>query len=95
MLESLMKSAAVELAQYKIRVNSVAPGAIKTDMNPHFTEDYIKELGKKIPAGRVGEPEDIADIAAFLCSEAARYIYGASIVVDGGMLLRPLVKNIK
>jgi len=94
MLESLMRSAAAELAEYGIRVNSIVPGAIMTDMNPHFTEDYLKEYNKKIPAGRVGYPEDIADVAAFLCSEAARYIYGSSIIVDGGMLLRPLVKKI-
>ncbi|MCL2776004.1 MAG: SDR family oxidoreductase [Oscillospiraceae bacterium] len=93
MLESLMKSAAAELAEYGIRVNSVVPGAIMTDMNPHFTEEYVKEYQKEIPAGRVGESEDIADVTAFLCSEAARYIYGSSIVVDGGVLLRPLKKS--
>lgn len=93
MLESLMRSAAAELSEYGIRVNSIVPGAVRTDMNPHFTEDYLKEYNKKIPAGRVGEPEDIADAAAFLCSDAARYIYGSSIVVDGGMLLRPLIKK--
>ena len=92
MLESLMKSAAAELSEYGIRVNSIVPGAIMTDMNPHFTEEYVKEYKQTIPAGRVGDPEDIADVTAFLCSEAARYIYGSSIVVDGGVMLRPLVK---
>ncbi|MCL2773774.1 MAG: SDR family oxidoreductase [Oscillospiraceae bacterium] len=93
MLESLMRSSAAELAEYGIRVNSVVPGAILTDMNPHFTENYVKEFQKKIPAGRVGDPEDISDVVAFLCSDAARYMYGSSIIVDGGMLLRPLNKN--
>ena len=93
MLESLMKSAASELAEYGVRVNSIVPGAILTDMNPHFTEDYLREYNKKIPAGRVGYPEDIADVAAFLCSDAARYIYGSSIIVDGGMLLKPFIKK--
>jgi len=95
MLESLMKSAAIELAEYGIRVNSVVPGAIMTDMNPHFTEEFVREYKKTIPAGRVGDPEDIADVTAFLCSDAARYIYGSSIVVDGGVLLRPLKKPLK
>lgn len=88
MLESLMKSSASELASYGIRVNSVVPGAINTDMNPHFTEESMKELGKRIPIGRVGEADDIGDVVAFLCSDAARYMSGSSIVVDGGFLLR-------
>ena len=88
MLESLMKSAAAELAGKGVRVNSVVPGAIKTDMNPHFTPEKIKEVEKMIPCGRVGESEEIADVVAFLCSDAARYMYGSSVVIDGGMLLR-------
>ena len=88
MLESLMKSSASELARQGVRVNSVVPGAIKTDMNPHFTPEKIKDLEKLIPCGRVGEPEEIADVVAFLCSDAARYIYGSSVTADGGMLLR-------
>ena len=88
MLESLMKSAASELAGKGVRVNSVVPGAINTDMNPHFTPETLLELGKIIPCGRVGEPEEIADVVAFLCSDAARYMYGSSVVADGGLLLR-------
>ena len=89
MLEALMKTSASELAQYGIRVNSVVPGAILTDMNPHFTPEKLEELSHRIPCGRVGMPDDIADVVAFLCSDAARYIYGSSLVVDGGWLLRP------
>ena len=88
MLESLMKSAASELAGKGVRVNSVVPGAINTEMNPHFTPEKLLELGKNIPCGRVGEPEEIADVVAFLCSDAARYMYGSSVVADGGLLLR-------
>lgn len=87
-LESLVKSFAAELAKYKIRVNSVAPGAVITDMNSHFTQEKIEELSSKIPLGHVGEPDEIGDVIAFLCSNAARYITGTTVVVDGGYLLR-------
>lgn len=87
-LESIMKSFAAELAPHGIRVNSLAPGAVMTDMNPHFTPEKVAELGAKIPLGRIGEPEEIGDAAAFLCSEAARYVTGATLVADGGFLLR-------
>ena len=90
MLESLMKSLASELAGKGVRVNSVVPGAINTDMNPHLTPERIKEVGKNIPCGRVGESEEVADVVAFLCSDAARYMYGSSVVVDGGLLLRKI-----
>ena len=89
MLESLMKSMAVDLAGYGIRVNSVLPGAINTDMNPHFLDaERLKKTEEKIPCGRVGESEEIADVVVFLCSDAARYMYGSSVVVDGGFILR-------
>lgn len=87
-LESIMKSFSSELAPCGIRVNSIAPGAIMTDMNSHFTPEKIVELSAKIPIGRIGEPEDIGDAAVFLCSEAARYVTGTTLVADGGYLLR-------
>ena len=88
MLEALMQTAASELARHGVRVNSVVPGAVLTDMNSHFTSEKVKKLSQKIPCGRVGTPEEIADVVAFLCSDAARYMYGSSVVVDGGILLR-------
>ncbi len=87
-LESMMKSLASELAPFGVRVNSVAPGAVLTDMNPHFTPEKIAEFSPKIPLGRIGDPEDIGGAAVFLCSPAAGYITGSTIVVDGGYLLR-------
>lgn len=87
-LESMMKSMASQLAPCGIRVNSLAPGAIMTDMNSHFTPEKIAEFSPKIPLGRIGEPEEIGDAAVFLCSDAARYITGSTLVVDGGYLLR-------
>ncbi len=87
-LEALMRCLAVDLAKEGIRVNSVAPGAIATDMNSHFNAEVIERLLPKIPLGRVGESDDIAEVVAFLASEAARYITGSTIVADGGFLLR-------
>ena len=88
MLESLMKSAAAELARHGVRVNSVVPGAVMTDMNPQFNDEIIEKVSGQIPAGRIGTPEDIADVVAFVCSDAARFMNGSSIVADGGYLLR-------
>ena len=83
-----MKSFASQLAPAGIRVNSIAPGAIMTDMNVHFTPEKVAQFSPQIPLGRIGDPEDIGDAAVFLCSDAARYITGSTLVVDGGYLLR-------
>ena len=75
----LVRGLAVELAGDGVRVNGVAPGYIRTAQT--LSEEH------SIPIGRVGEPEDIADVIVFLASEAARYITGQVIVVDGGLLV--------
>jgi glucose 1-dehydrogenase len=87
----LMRSLAQELAPSKIRVNSVAPGAIRTSINREVWADSINAaaLMKLIPYGRIGEPDDIARAIVWLASDAADYITGASIVIDGGMTLYP------
>ncbi|MGH8110647.1 MAG: glucose 1-dehydrogenase [Rhodanobacteraceae bacterium] len=87
----LMESIAQELAPQKIRVNSVCPGAIKTAINHNAwaTPAAEQSLEKLIPCKRVGVPADIARVAAWLASDEADYIYGASIFVDGGMTLFP------
>lgn len=87
-LEALMRCLAADLAKEGIRVNSVAPGAIATDMNSHFTPEVVERLSARIPLGRVGESAEIADTVVFLCSDAARYITGTTLVADGGFLLR-------
>jgi glucose 1-dehydrogenase len=87
----LMKSMAQELAPKKIRVNSIAPGAIKTDINRDAweTPEAEAELLKLIPYGRVGVPEDIARVAVWLASDASDYVTGTTLFVDGGMTLYP------
>ncbi|HEY5037219.1 MAG TPA: SDR family oxidoreductase [Chthoniobacterales bacterium] len=87
----LMKSMAQELAPKKIRVNSIAPGAIKTPINRDAwdTPEALKALLTLIPDQRVGEPEDIARTAVWLASDQSDYITGATLFVDGGMTLYP------
>ncbi len=87
----LMKSMAQELAPKKIRVNSVAPGAIATPINRAAwgTAAARKKLLKLIPDGRIGEPEDIANTVVWLASDLSDYITGTTIFVDGGMTLYP------
>jgi glucose 1-dehydrogenase len=87
----LMKSIAQEVAPYRIRVNSVCPGAIRTPINTSawYSQEAYAALMDLIPYKRIGEPEDIGRVAAFLASDQADYINGASIFVDGGMTLYP------
>ena len=87
----LMKSMAQELAPKKIRVNSIAPGAIKTPINRSAweTPEAEKELLSLIPDGRVGTPDDIARAAVWLASDASDYVTGTTLFVDGGMTLYP------
>jgi glucose 1-dehydrogenase len=87
----LMKSMAQELAPQKIRVNSIAPGAIQTPINRAAweTPEALSALLKLIPDGRIGEPDDIARAAVWLASDQSDYITGATIFVDGGMTLYP------
>lgn len=87
----LMKSVAQEVAQHRIRVNAVAPGAIKTNINREAWEsdEARTELLTKIPYNRIGETEDIGRVVAWLASDQADYITGETITVDGGMTLYP------
>ena len=83
----LTKTAARELASRGIRVNAIAPGFIETDMT-EVLSDKVKEASvSQIPLGHFGKPEDVANLAAFLASEAAAYITGQVIHCDGGMVI--------
>jgi glucose 1-dehydrogenase len=90
-LKLLMQSMAQELAAEKIRVNAIAPGAIRTAINkPAWeTEAAERSLLEHIPYGRIGEPEDVAQAAVWLASDLSDYVVGTTIFVDGGMLLYP------
>ena len=87
----LMQSLAQELAPHRIRVNSIAPGAIQTPINRAAweTPEALHSLLRLIPYGRIGLPEDIGKVAVFLASDDADYIHGQTIFVDGGMTLYP------
>jgi glucose 1-dehydrogenase len=87
----MMKSIAQEVAPYRIRVNSIGPGAIRTPINKSAwsTPEAYKELLHLIPYKRIGEPEDIGRVAAWLASDQADYITGTTIFADGGMTLYP------
>lgn len=81
----LTKSVARELASRQITVNAVAPGFVCTEMVEAMTDSAKETMTDMIPFGRIGEPEEIAQMVAFLASDAARYITGQVIAVDGGM----------
>ena len=85
----LVKSLALELAEYNIDVNAISPGAILTDMNRAGLSDPIEraKLIEQIPLRRIGDPEDIVGAAVFLASSESDYITGTTIYVDGGLLL--------
>jgi glucose 1-dehydrogenase len=87
----MMKSLAQELAGQKIRVNGIAPGAIKTKINEAVWSDPRKaeELLRLIPYGRIGEPDDVAKAALWLASDESDYVTGTTLFVDGGMTLYP------
>jgi len=87
----LMKSIAQELAPHRIRVNSVGPGAIRTPINTSAwnTPEAYADLMRLVPYKRIGEPDDIAQAVAWLASDAADYVTGATLFVDGGMTLYP------
>jgi len=81
------KSTAKELASRNVTVNAVAPGFIDTDMTGVLSDKVKEELIKGIPAGRIGNANDVAELVAFLVSEKAAYITGQVIAVDGGMAM--------
>jgi len=87
-IRMLMRDLAMELGPYGITVNNVAPGAIDTPINASLLADKPKldALLRNIPLGRLGRPEDVASLVAFLASDEAAYITGSTYIVDGGLI---------
>jgi 3-oxoacyl-[acyl-carrier protein] reductase len=86
-LLGLMKSLAKEIGSRNVRVNAVAPGLIETAMTAQMPEAARAQYLRQIALGRPGVPNDVAGVVSFLCSDAARYVTGQTIVVDGGFLM--------
>jgi len=83
-LQRASRSIAIELAMHGIRVNNVAPGATEIE---RASDEFYEKLGQKIPLRRVGKPEDVGEAVYWLASDAASYITGVSLKVDGGLIL--------
>ncbi len=86
-LIGLTKSLAKELGGRNIRVNAIAPGFIESEMTEVLKEEQKAAVLKQIPLGRLGSVEDVAQVVAFLCSDAAAYIQGEVISIDGGLFM--------
>lgn len=86
-LEALTRAAAVEFGPSNVNVNAVAPGFVHTERLDQLPANVIERARKRAVLGRLAEPEDIASVVSFLCSEPARHITGQTIVVDGGLSL--------
>jgi len=85
-VRGMTKSAAATLARYNVRVNSVHPGAIETDMLFDLGTETVDRLVKAVPMGRSAKPEEVGDVVMFLLSDEASYVTGAEIVVDGALI---------
>jgi glucose 1-dehydrogenase len=87
-IEHMGRTAAIELAQFRIRVNTIQPGWTDTPGERKFaTEDTLRVAGGKIPLGRLGTPEEMAEAILFLCDPRQTYLTGATLLVDGGISL--------
>jgi glucose 1-dehydrogenase len=90
-IEMMTKTMALELARDGVRANVVAPGAIQTEMNEELKEnkDELQKVLDRIPIGRIGSADEIANVVEFIASDKASYVTGTTFLVDGGMTLYP------
>jgi len=80
------KAVAREVASRNVTVNAVAPGFITTDMTQQLSEETRQQILSRIPMGRFGSAEEVAEVVVFLCSDGARYITGQVVAIDGGLI---------
>jgi glucose 1-dehydrogenase len=93
-VDLLMRSIAQEVGEQRIRVNAIAPGAIRTAINADATQgEAERKLIELIPYGRVGDPEDVGNAVVWLASDASDYVHGTTLFIDGGMSLYPGFRN--
>jgi 2-deoxy-D-gluconate 3-dehydrogenase len=85
-----VRSLANEWAKHGINVNAIAPGYMNTEMLRGLSDDPVRwpQISSRIPAGRLGEPDELVGTAIYLASAASSYVYGHALVVDGGWLSR-------
>ena len=83
-LDAMIRAIAVEVGVHGIRINNVSPGVIRTPMTEPLPEEVLSSFAAHAALKRVGEPEDVGDVAVWLCGDEARYITGQSVLVDGG-----------
>lgn len=86
-LDAMIRALALEAGPYGIRINNISPGVIDTPMLRKHGADIIPPLAARAALGRIGKPEDIADVAVWLCTDDARFVTGQSLLVDGGFAI--------
>ncbi len=87
-IEHMARTAAIEVAEYRIRINTIQPGWTDTPGERKFaSEETLREAGPKIPLGRLGTPEEVAEAILFLCNPKHEYMTGATLLIDGGISL--------
>jgi 3-oxoacyl-[acyl-carrier protein] reductase len=84
---ALTKAVAREVARYGINVNCISPGVVRTRVFERFPKEELDSIIKKTPLGRIGEPEDIANVALFLASEQSEWLTGQNICASGGLVM--------
>ena len=84
---ALTKALAKELGKFNVNVNAVAPGMVMTDMARNIPAEFLNKAIDETVLGRVADPEDVANVVAFLCSDKSRHVTGEIIKVDGGQYI--------